>query len=144
MHWPKGGLYGPNHAALIPICVDLGDAMRALGELADAKALYERALAIDPDAQTVADTLCGLGRALEHLGDLQGEKHTINKPSPRPKRKTDLKVMDWCWLHALGNLKRGAALGKVAFRDACPAAAATLRHIEIALDGGAVISHAVH
>ena len=53
--------YGATDVALIPIYVDLGDAMRSLGDLASAKALYERTLEIDPKAPTVAVTLCGLG-----------------------------------------------------------------------------------
>ena len=65
--------------ALMPICVDLGDSMCALGDLADAKALYEGALALDPDAPKVAVTLCGLGRVPEHLGNLQGAKASYQK-----------------------------------------------------------------
>jgi tetratricopeptide (TPR) repeat protein len=64
--------YGAAHVALIPICIDLADVLRALGVWADAKALYERALTIDPTASTVVETFCGLGKVLEHAGDLSG------------------------------------------------------------------------
>ena len=62
--------YGADHVALIPMCIDLADVLRTLGVWADAKALYERALTIDPTASTVVETLCGIGKVLEHIGDL--------------------------------------------------------------------------
>jgi hypothetical protein len=41
-------------------------------------------------------------------------------------------------------VKRGMALGKVAYAKEFPEAAATLSHMEIALEGGAVIARMVH
>jgi hypothetical protein len=40
--------------------------------------------------------------------------------------------------------KRGMVLGKVAYAKEFPEAAATLSHMEIALESGAVISRIVH
>jgi hypothetical protein len=41
-------------------------------------------------------------------------------------------------------LQRAMALGSVAFRKEFPEAAATMRHLGTALEGGAVASRAVH
>jgi tetratricopeptide (TPR) repeat protein len=122
-------------------------------------ALYERALALDPDAPTVAGTLCGLGKVLEELGDMQGAKASYQKALTMAEAR-DGPTRDGLTLACmhLGNLllclgdrrggvaylKRGAAIGKVAFAKEFPESAATLSHIEIALGGGAVISHALH
>ena len=152
--------YGANDVALIPICTDLGDAMRSLGDLADAKALYERALAIDPEDSTVPFTLCGLGRVLEHLGDLQGAKASYQKALTIAETQQGAKydATGCSRLLYLGNVlrllgdgkggiayvKRGMALGKVAYAKEFPEAAATLSHLETAMEGGAVISRIVH
>jgi hypothetical protein len=45
---------------------------------------------------------------------------------------------------SIASLKRGMALGKVAYAEEFPEAAATLSHLEPALEGGAVISRAFH
>jgi tetratricopeptide (TPR) repeat protein len=151
--------YGANHRALIPICVDLGDAMGAAGDLREAKALYERAVAIDPEAPTVASTLCGLGRVLEHLGDWRGAKAryeqalALAETQDGPERDAlalacmhlgNLLLLLEDRTGGVGYLKRGAAVGKVAFEKEFPEAAATMSRMEMALDGGAVISRAVH
>jgi serine/threonine-protein kinase len=151
--------YGANDVALIPICTDLGDALRSLGDLADAKALYERALAIDPEDSAVPFTLCGLGRVLEHLGDLEGAKISYQKAltiaETQQGAKYDAKAVALLYLgnvlQLLGErkggiayVKRGMALGKIAYAKEFPEAAATLSQMEIALEGGAVISRMVH
>jgi eukaryotic-like serine/threonine-protein kinase len=151
--------YGADHVALIPICTDLGDAMRALGDLADAKTLYERALALDPEDSDVPFTLCGLGRVLEHLGDLKEAKASYQKALTIAETQQGAKYdATAAALLYLGNVlrllgdgkrgidyvKRGMALGKVAYAKEFPEAAATLRHMEIALEGGAVISRMTH
>ena len=151
--------YGAPDVALIPICTDLGDAMRSLGDLANAKALYERALAIDPEDSTVPFTLCGLGRVLEHLGDLQGAKTSYQKAltiaDTQQGAKYDARAAALLYLsnvlrllgagkESIAHLKRGMALGKVAYAEEFPEAAATLSHLETALEGGAVISRALH
>jgi hypothetical protein len=87
-----------------------------------AKAHYHKALTLaeahdGPDSDGLVLACAHLGNLLLQLGDRQ---------------------------EGIRCLKRDAALGKAAFRDACPAAAATLSHIGIALDGGAVISRALH
>jgi tetratricopeptide (TPR) repeat protein len=93
--------YGANHRALIPICVDLGDAMGAAGDLREAKALYERAVAIDPEAPTVASTLCDALPAWEGSWNIwatgEGRKHGMSKPSPWPKPRMDPRGMHWRW-----------------------------------------------
>jgi tetratricopeptide (TPR) repeat protein len=152
-------LYGANDVALIPICTDLGDALRSLGDLVDAKALYERALAIDPEDAMVPFTLCGLGRVLEHLGDLKGAKTSYQKAltiaEAQEGTKYDARAAALLYLgnilrllgdgkEGIAYVKRGTALGKVAYAKEFPEAAATLRHMEIALEGGAVISHLTH
>jgi tetratricopeptide (TPR) repeat protein len=151
--------YGANDVALIPICTDLGDALRSLGDLADAKALYERALALDPEDSEVPFTLCGLGRVLEHLGDLQEAKASYQKAltiaETQQGAKYDARAAALLYLgnvlrllgdgkRGIAYVKRGMALGKVAYAKEFPEAAATLSHIEIALEGGAVISRIVH
>jgi tetratricopeptide (TPR) repeat protein len=151
--------YGADHVALIPICTDLGDAMRSLGNLAEAKALYERALALNPEDPSVPFTLCGLGRVLEHLGDLQEAKASYQKAltiaETQEGAKYDARATALLYLgnvlrllgdgkRGLAYVKRGMALGKVAYAKKFPEAAATLRHMEIALESGAVISRLTH
>jgi tetratricopeptide (TPR) repeat protein len=58
---------------------NLGLVLRALGDLAGAKAHFERALAIDeaaygPNHPQVAIWLNNLGRVLQDLGDLEGAR----------------------------------------------------------------------
>jgi tetratricopeptide (TPR) repeat protein len=152
-------LYGGDHVALIPICTDLGDAMRSSGDLPHAKALYERALALDPEDSNVPFTLCGLGRVLEHLGDLQEAKASYQKAltiaQTQQGGKYDATAAALLYLgnvlRLLGDgktgiayVKRGMALGKVAYAKEFPETAATLSHMEIALEGGAVISRVTH
>jgi tetratricopeptide (TPR) repeat protein len=151
--------FGANDVALIPICADLGDALRSLGDLADAKALYERALAIDSEDSSVPFTLCGLGRVLEHLGDLDGAKASYQKAltiaeahnGPKSNALVLAAIHLGNILRLLGDreggiayLKRGMALGQVTCREEFPEAASTLSHLETALEGGAVISRALH
>jgi eukaryotic-like serine/threonine-protein kinase len=151
--------YGANDVALIPICTDLGDVMRSLGDLADAKALYERALAFNPEDSEVPFTLCGLGRVLEHLGDLKGAKTSYQKAltiaETQQGAKYDARAVALLYLgnvlrllgdgkRGIAYVKRGMALGKVAYAKEFPEAAATLSHLETALEGGTVISRALH
>jgi tetratricopeptide (TPR) repeat protein len=151
--------YGAHHVALIPIGIDLADVLRALGVWAEAKALYERALTIDPTASTVVETLCGLGKVLEHVGDLDGAMAHYRKAlvlaETDPGRDNVALVLATMHIgRALqlqgdmaggkGYLQRAMALGSVAFRKEFPEAAATLSRMELALDGGAVISRVVH
>gem|GEM_PF-6735439 len=151
--------YGAHHVALIPICIDLADVLRALGVWADAKALYERALTVDPTASTVVATLCGLGKILEHVGDLSGAmahyRKAIALAETHPGRASDALVLAIMHLgRALqlqGDmeggkvyLQRAMALGSIAFRKEFPEAAASLSRMEMALDGGAIVSRAVH
>jgi tetratricopeptide (TPR) repeat protein len=151
--------YGADHEVLMPIYTDLADALLALGAPADAKALCECALEIDSTASTSARTLCSLGKALEHLGNLKGAEAHYRKALALAEthhgHESDAQVL--AATH-LGNLlllrgdrhggktylQRAMALGSVAFRKECPKAAATMRHLEIALEGGAVVSHAMH
>jgi hypothetical protein len=58
-----------------------------------------------------------LGRALQQQGDMEGGKVY---------------------------LQRAMALGSVTFRQECPEATATLSRMEMALDGGTVVSRAIH
>jgi putative transposase len=119
----------------------------------------ERALAIDPEDSAVPFTLCGLGRVLEHLGDLKGAKTSYQKAltiaETQQGAKYDAKAVALLYLgyvlQLLGDrkggiayVKRGMALGKVAYAKEFPEAAATLSHMELALEGGAVISRMVH
>jgi tetratricopeptide (TPR) repeat protein len=151
--------YGANHVALIPICIDLADVLRAFGVWADAKALYERALTIDPTASTAVATLCGLGKVLKHVGDLSGAMAHYRKAlalaKAYPDRASEALVLATMYLgRALqlqGDMVRGRlylqramALGSAAFQQEFPDAAATLSRLEMALDGGAVVSRAVH
>ena len=122
--------YGAKDRALIPICVDLGDAMRSLGDFGDAKALYERALEINPETATVAVTLRGPGRVLENLGDLRGAKARYQKAlaiaetQDGPERSGlalacthlgNLLLLLGDRKGGIAYLKRGAAIGKIAF-----------------------------
>jgi tetratricopeptide (TPR) repeat protein len=151
--------YGVAHAAVIPICMDLADVLRSLGAWADAKALYERALQIDPTASTAVATLCGLGKVLEHSGDLSGAtvhyRKALALAETHPGRHSDALVLAAVHLgralQQLGDmeggkacLQRAMALGSVTFRHEFPEAAATLSRLEMALDGGSVVSRAVH
>jgi tetratricopeptide (TPR) repeat protein len=151
--------YGAVHAALIPICLDLADVLRSLGAWGDAKALYERALKIDPNASTAVATLCGLGKVLEHSGDLSGATAHYRKAlalaETHPDRHSEALVLAAVHLgralQQLGDMEGGKvylqhamALGSVAFRPEFPEAAATLSRLEMALDGGSVVSRAVH
>lgn len=153
--------YGANHVALIPICIDLADVLRALGIWTNAKALYERALEIDPTptASTVVATLCGLGKVLEHVGDVNAAiahyRKALALAEAHPGRASEALVLATMHLgRALqlqGDmeggkvyLQRAMALGSVTFRQEFPEEAATLSRMEMALDGGAVVSRAVH
>jgi tetratricopeptide (TPR) repeat protein len=151
--------YGVDHVAVIPICMDLADVLRALGVWADAKALYERVLKIDPTASTAVATLCGLGKVLEQSGDLSAAmahyRNALALAETHPGRDSEALVLATVHLgRALqlrGDMKEGKAylqramaLGSVAFRKAFPEAAATMRHLGTALEGGAVASRAVH
>ena len=139
--------------------MDLAGVLQSLGALADAQALYKRALEIDPTASTVAVTLCGLGKVLESSGDLKGAKEHYRKAlaiaETRHGRASDAWVLAAVHLgnvlQLLGDmqggkacLRRAMALGNVAFRKEFPEAAATMRHLEMALEGGAVVSQTVH
>ena len=151
--------YGAVHAALIPICLDLADVLRSLGAWEDAKALYERALKIDPTASTAVAALCGLGNVLEHSGDLSGATAHYRKAlvlaETHPGLHSEAEVLAVVHLgRALQQrgdmeggkvyLQRAMALGSVAFRQEFPKAAATMSRLKMALDGGSVISCAVH
>jgi tetratricopeptide (TPR) repeat protein len=151
--------YGADHVALSPICSDLGDALQSLGDLPDAKALYERALAVDPKDSNVPFTLCSFGRVLENLGDLQEAKASyqtaLTIAETQQGGKYDATAAARLYLgnvlRLLGDgkrgivcVKRGMALGKVAYAKEFPEAATTLRHMEIVLEGGAVISRIIH
>jgi tetratricopeptide (TPR) repeat protein len=151
--------YGANHVALIPICIDLADVLRALGVWADVKALYERALRMDPAASTVVATLCGLGKVLEHVGNLSAAMAYYRKAlalaDTHPGRGSEALVLATVHLgRALqlhgdmaggkASLHRAMALGRAAFRQEFPEAAATMSRLEMALEGGGVVSRAVH
>jgi tetratricopeptide (TPR) repeat protein len=151
--------YGADDVAVIPICMDLADVLRSLGAEADAKALYERALAVDPTASTVVATLCGLGKVLEHMRDLSAATAHYRKAlalaETHDGRDSEARVLTAVHLgralQLLGDmeegkvyLQRAMALGSIAFRHEFAEAAATMSRLEMALDGGAVISRAVH
>jgi tetratricopeptide (TPR) repeat protein len=151
--------YGAAHAALIPICLDLADVLRSFGAWADAKALYERVLKIDPTASTAVAALCGLGKVLEHSGELSEVTAHYRKAlalaETHPGRHSEALVLAAVHLgrplQLLGDLEggkvclqRAMALGSVTFRPECPETAATLSRLEMALDGGSVISRAIH
>ena len=93
-----------------------------MGDLQEAKASYQKALTIAEMQQeskydATAAALFYLGNVLRLLGD--GKR-------------------------GIGYVKRGMALGKVAYAKEFPEAAATLSHMEIALECGAVISRVTH
>ncbi len=75
--WKK--FYGPNHPQVATAVNNLGSVLRDLGDLAGARAHYERALGIDeaaygPDHPEVAIRVNNLGFVLQDLGDLAGAK----------------------------------------------------------------------
>jgi tetratricopeptide (TPR) repeat protein len=88
--------YGVDHVAVIPICMDLADVLRALGVWADAKALYERVLKIDPTASTAVATLCGLGKVLEQSGDLSAAMAHYRNALALLKRLLAATARPWC------------------------------------------------
>jgi tetratricopeptide (TPR) repeat protein len=116
-------------------------------------------LEIAPHASTVAVTLCSLGKVLKNLGDLRAAtahyRQALTLAETHHGHESDAWVLAAAHLgHALqllGDmaggkvyLQRSMALGSVAFRHKFPEAAATMRHLEMALEGGAVVSGAVH
>ena len=71
--------YGPVHPAVATAVTNLGRVLRDLGDLAGAKAHYERALRIGeaaygPDHPKVAIRVNNLGGVLRALGDLTGAR----------------------------------------------------------------------
>jgi tetratricopeptide (TPR) repeat protein len=151
--------YGTDHEVLIPIYTDLADALLSLGAPAYAKALCERALEIDSTASTSARTLCSLGKALEHLGKRkEAEAHyrkALALAETHHGHDSDAQVLAATHLGnlllLLGDrnggktyLQRAMALGSISFRKDFPKTATTMRHLELALEGGAVISRAIH
>jgi tetratricopeptide (TPR) repeat protein len=79
-----GRALGPEHPHVAIAVNNLGSVLQALGDLAGAKACYERALRIDeaafgPDHPNVARDVNNLGGVLQALGDLAGARECFQR-----------------------------------------------------------------
>ena len=150
--------FAPDDPACVPMCDDLGGVLHALGELEAAKALYQRALALDRAQQRTAATLCHLGAVLEDAGEIveahacyERALHVAEARHPEsPELVMALNRLS-ILLFKLGDRKRGRtvyqralAVTKVALKAEAPEAAARAAHIALALHIGVVKSHALH